>query len=205
MSLLVLSVRSVEISGGASCGTKYSLDTACKSCGSGAIPIGNRVVKEIPEGSGRIFFTEDHELIVDDKLARALQAIGIQSLAQVVDMQANLLPFKELRSEITLPPFSKDTTGYEIEDSCKDCNRDGFYHIPRVDLQLVYENLDPAFNKYNVFATHELFGISCLKEPFSESVFAPPKLLISEKVIAVLKSESIKTDSFKPVKILDKI
>lgn len=95
----------------------------------------------------------------------------------------------------------KYTTGYEIEDSCKDCNRDGFYHTPRVDLQLVYENLDPDFNKYNVFATHELFGTSCLKEPFSESVFANPKLLISEKVVAVLKSESIKTDSFKPVKI----
>ena len=194
-----LSAKSEEISGGPSCGTKYSLDHACKFCGSGAIPIGNRVVKNIPHGLGRIFFTDDHELIVDDRLGIALQAIGIDTLAHVVDLQSNVLPFYELRPEVTLPPFSKLTTGYEVEDQCIYCKRDGFFHIPRVDFKLIYENIDPIFFNYNVLVTYELFGTSWINEPFSDCAFASPKFIVSNKVAAVLKSESIKPISFEPV------
>ncbi len=201
----MLSARSVEINGGPSCGTKYSLEKACKFCGSGASPIGNRIVEGIPPKSGRIFFTDDHELIVDDRLGYALQDIGIHTLVQVVDMQSNVLPFKELRPEATLPPFSKLTKGYELEDQCKHCMRDGFFNIPRVELKLVYENIDPSFFKYNVLTTNELFGTSCIREPFSESIFAKPILIVSDKVVELLKSETIRTDSFDPIKILTNV
>lgn len=133
-----------------------------------------------------------------------LQSIGVNKLAKVVDLQSRVLPFKELRPEVILPPFSKSTTGYEVEDSCKYCMRDGFFHIPRVKLKLVYDDIDPVFFKYNVLATHELFGTSSINEPFSKSVFASPKLIISDLIVEVLKSESIGADSFEPVTILPK-
>jgi len=73
-----------------------------------------------------------------------------------------------------------------MDPPCSLCNRDGFYGIPHVPLQLVYSGQLPAFD---VAETYECFGRSVLRPDFTKSGFARPKLVVSEVIKNILEGE----------------
>ena len=110
-----------EIEGGAEFGTDYDLSDACPDCGVGAIPKGARILKNIPASTKPLVHTYEGEIIVNNAIVKALQSIGVASLIDIHNTQGKVQPFKELRQEAILPPFSAKTTGYETECPCQTC------------------------------------------------------------------------------------
>lgn len=192
----------VKVDGGPLLGTCYSLATACTNCGTGAEPVGPRIIRRFHIPSGNIFITLDREILVNLDLACELEAMGIESIVDVIDVKSGeKLPLKELRAETTLPPFSKGTTGYEREGVCLKCGRDGYFNMPNMPLRLVYEDLTIEYSHKKVLATYERFGNSRLREPFKDSVFAAPKYILNGTVASYIKKACGRRVTIEPVEI----
>lgn len=192
----------INVDGGPMYGTQYSLADACDRCGTGAKPVGPRIMRRFRVSNAPIFLSLDHEILVSLDMADGLRALGVESLADIRGVKTGEeLPLKELRAEATLPPFSKETTGYEREGVCPKCGRDGYFNIPHVPLKLVYRGLAPEYASKKVLATYERFGNSRLREPFKDSVFAMPVYVVSALVASYLKKEAGRRVTLVPVDI----
>lgn len=190
----------VNILGGPYYGTKYTLNSACKRCGSGAEPIGPRLLPEFKSPEYDMFCTTDGEIIVSMTVANALGSVGVKSLEAVIEAgTARRTALRELRAEGDLPRFSSRTVGYERECPCAECGRDGFFEVPDRPLRLTYENLDAYLVGKHVLATFERFGNSRLRSRLEESVFARPLYVVKRAIVDCLRSQHIRGVDFEPV------
>lgn len=90
--------------------------------------------------------------------------------------------FWSLEPEVVLPPWSNRTAGFAVERPCTFCHRDGFFDVLKTRLALVYDTI-PAVD---ILATWERFGNSGLRVPFDKSLFAVPRLIVSDRVREIL-------------------
>jgi len=144
----------------------------------------------------------NHDL-VEPRVADALRAIGVDCLEEVREAKScQQLPYFELRPTVVLPRFSDKSLGIVREDPCPLCNRDGYFAIPYITYALAYERKDlPFFSRKKVMATFEWFGNSKLREPFKDSVFAAPLIIINEEVYRVLYNIPVTAIEYNPVLI----
>ena len=190
--------RLAKVYGGPTYGTKYSLIGACSHCGTGAEPQGPRIMPEFREPQHPILLTFNGEILVNLDTAKSLEALGVGCLEEVQTRTGDLLPLMELRREAILPPFSPKTIGYEREQPCPQCGRDGFFGIPHQPLALVYEALSQQYRGKQVLWTFERFGNSRLRSPFEDSVFAAPLYVVGRGVMERMRGRGI---DFEPVVI----
>ncbi len=183
--MYLLTVKSqINIYGGPNSASFYDMSEGCDCCGSGSVPVGPRYYNLNPDKLKKlnIFLTLDSDIIISKQLAMDIQMSGNTQLDEIFHIKTKeRLPFYVLKPEKIMPRFSKDTTGYERENFCPKCGRDGHFFMPKVPLKLVYdERVDEGYNNVHVAATWELFGNSILRKPFDDSVFASPCFLVDE-------------------------
>jgi hypothetical protein len=196
---IVVTVQ-IDVTGGPSFGTSYDLTNSCPVCGTGAIPVGPRLLRLKRPPSLDIFQTLDGEILVSNALAERLRAVANGVLFEVRDATSReVLPFLEIRAQALLPPFAPSTEGFERERPCNICQRDGYFEIPNVGLHLVFPPLDQAAKLANVLATYERFGNSKLRTPFADSVLARPLFLFSSALADVLRTSTVSGVSFEAV------
>jgi hypothetical protein len=193
--LFVLVVRRQlsTVFGGPHHGTEYSMERACPRCGTGAEQVGPLRLNRFTLPAAAIFLTLDHDVLMRMTLVEHLRASAVTCLGDVIDARsADRLDVLQLKPEATLPPFAPGTTGVTRERACPACARDGHYGIPHVGYGLQYETLDDGLRSKDVLATYERFGTSVLRQPFRDSVFAAPLLVVSGRVAVALRAAGLK-------------
>jgi hypothetical protein len=192
--------------GGPTYGTEYDLSQACPQCGTGAIQITplrlNRT--EIPR-RGAIFQTLDREKLVSPKLAQLLNHAEFRGL-KLRRAQSHSggkdLPWVQLISDVELPPMSASSKGILREGPCPHCWRDGYFHSQQ-PIELEYSSRQVDVNALpDIVHTYEHFGNSVLREPFKNSHFAQPLLLIKPRVFRFFRQQKVRELEFVPVKII---
>lgn len=193
--------------GGPTYGTEFSLDAACPRCGTGARPVGDVILKasDVPK-RGDVFQTLIGEQFVSDRLREELTQAGFTGAAFHDARSAHKrerLSWSQLVARHELPPADSETSGgLRREDPCPDCDRDGYFGTAESPLELRYslsrEDLDdlPDFS-----STWEHFGVSRLAEPFEDSAFAHPLLVVSPRVVKMLRDLKVRGLLFDPVEI----
>lgn len=177
-----------DIEGGPRHGSKYSLASACKHCGVGALRNGPLYINNRKYGKKEMFITSHYDNLVSNSLANELALTGIDCFDDVFVRRGNMkLPFKVLNAEAVLPMFSTATSGYEVERQCEYCKRDGHFSIPHIPIVLKYMNLQGELTSKNVLCTYEGFGNSSLRKPFQASVIATPLPIVSTKFKEVVE------------------
>lgn len=189
--------------GGPSYGTMFDLNQACPACGTGARQTSPLFLdrSETPR-RGDLFQTLDGQILVSQSLAEALGGAGLAalSLEQARDHRTGEpIPWHQLLLVQELPPWHPDSVGFERENECPQCRRDGHFHTGRYPFELVYTaaQLDKA---PDVAWTYERFGNSKLLDDFSESHFAAPQLLVSPRFRDVLAGARVRKVDFLPVR-----
>jgi hypothetical protein len=203
LSVLVVRRLLSKVFGGPHHGTEYSTERACPRCGTGAEQVGPLRLNRFSLPAAEIFLTLDQEVLMRMTLGEKLRASGVTCLADVIDARSgDRLDVLQLTAEATLPPFAPGTTGVTRERPCPVCARDGHYGVPHVLYGLQYETVDDALRSKDVLATYERFGTSVLRQPFRDSVFAAPLLLVSGRVAAALRSANLKYVELHRVQVL---
>jgi hypothetical protein len=192
-SFYLLTVKNIVASATITC-SQYSFVAGCGSCGAGVSMFSNCKVIGLDSQQRGILQTNNGCLLVDANLVYALQSIGFNEMEKVRDGDDNLLPYKQLCLRTSLPPFSNDTTGYEIKDQCTHCVRDGRFVIPGKELHLVYKYVKPDILTHHILKTHEHFGSGkIVLNPITgaidiyQSFFPQPLFIISEHVVRILQ------------------
>ena len=190
---LIVRKQLSAVVGGPRHGTQYSMEKAGPKCGTGADQVGPLRLRRFQPPASDIFLTLDSEVLIRPGLGDRLRDAGVTCLGDVLDAESEAsLDVRQLRPEATLPPFSPDTRGIVRERPCPVCGRDGYYGVPNEPYRLCYGPLDESLASKDVLATHERFGSSVLRQPFSESVFAAPVIVVGARVAAVLKGERLR-------------
>lgn len=205
-------VKQLDVYGGPDQGTRYSMQDACAKCGTGAEQIGPLIVKNLEIPSVDVFCTLDREILISVRLKAILQDAGITCLWPVVDAHTGAeLECAQLIPEAVLPLFSKDTTGYKISEQCAVCHRDGYFDVGRIEgrgrrirvltepRELHYRGLSEGLLKKDLLATWERWGLSRLRDPFKDSVFAKPMYVAGSRLIDALKQANVEGLEFEPV------
>ncbi len=211
--LLRLIIRRAEKGlGGPTYGTRYDLSEACPRCGTGARQVSPLVLDraEIPKG-GHIFRTLDRDILISPELGQSLRDAGVSGfmLGEVKSKTGKTLSsWVQLLSEVELPPMDPTIRGIVkgtgLDSPCPRCGRDGHFAIPKVRSQIVYRAGQVDLHSLpDVVHTYECFGLSRLREPFEQSHFATPLLLVKPKVIKVFQRHKVRRLEFDPVKIID--
>jgi hypothetical protein len=191
--------------GGPRYGTRFTLEHACPRCGTGARPDGDVVLRasDVPK-RGDVFETLDGERFVSDRVRDALLAADVTG-GEFHPVRAartdDPLPWSQLVAPFELPPFDAETTGGVVrEDPCPECERDGYFGTAKSPLELRYA-FEPDYleDVPDLVSTWEHFGRSKLVEPFEESVFAQPLLLVKSRVVELLQKLKIRALKFDPV------
>jgi hypothetical protein len=199
---LVLRKQLTAVVGGPQHGTQYSMEKACPKCGTGADQLGPLRLPRFRPPASETFLTLDNEVLVGLRLGDRLREAGVMCLGDVLDAKSGAsLDVLQLRPQVTLPPFGPETRGVVRERPCPVCGRDGYYGVPHEPYRLCYATLDESLASKDVLATHERFGTSVLRQPFSESVFAAPVLVVGSRVAAVLKAERLRYVELQPVQV----
>ena len=191
--LAVLRVdRAERGEGGPRHGTAFTLADACATCGTGALPVGDVLLKraDVPK-KGDVFQTLDHEHFVSERLREALVAASIigAEFHRVRDAHGgDPLPWWRLVAPFALPPF--------------DDERDGYFGTAQSPLELRYPLSHGELDRIPDFArTWEHFGTSRLAEPFEKSVFAQPLLVAKPRAIEAFRHSKVRGITFEPVAI----
>jgi hypothetical protein len=146
-----------------------------------------------------------NETILPKELAQKLRSSGVTCLRPIVSWQTReSTGFEELLAEAVLPKFAPETRGYEFsrtDPPCPACKRSGYYGIPDEELQLVYRGVAAEVQQRAVLETWERWGISRLREKFSDSRIAGPVQVVSDRVAEILGQS--KGVEFVPVTFLD--
>jgi hypothetical protein len=100
---------------------------------------------------------------------------------------------------VTGSKWHPDSVGFEQENQCGECRRDGHFHTGRYPLELAYPT-HVLGNAPDVTWTYERFGNSKLGDDFSESHFAAPQLLVSPRFREVLVKAGVRNVEFLPVR-----
>jgi hypothetical protein len=188
----------LDIYGGPTEGTEYSLDGACPKCGTGAAQVGPLILLPFKLPKHEMFMTLDREVLVSTRVADLLRTHGFVCVRPVLKRGGQEpLPLAQLVPEATLPRFLPGSTGVTRERPCGVCDRDGYFGIPHVPMGLKYA--PSASSATDLLATFERFGHSRLRTPFKESVFAAPMYVCSARLADFLSTQQLKGVSFEPV------
>jgi hypothetical protein len=139
------------------------------------------------------------------KLAQALDSANISGLELRITQSNKApidLPWAQLIGEKELPPMAPPSKGIEREGQCPQCGQDGYFHSPQpveIEYSISQFTLDDL---PDVVHTYEHFGNSVLREPFKDSHFAQPLLLVKPKVFKVLRQQKVRGLAFVPVSII---
>jgi len=194
--------KGVNVCGGPSSGTEYSMEGACPACGTGALQVGPLTLPRFKAPAADLFSTLDDEILVSGSLGELLLDRGVKCLGPVVrGNSAEPLPFWQLVPEAVLPPFSRATSGIVRERPCPHCDRDGYFGIPHVPATLVYDSLPPPILEKDLLATFERFGNSRLRTPFRDSVFAAPLYVAGARLAEALRAADVRTVVLEPVHV----
>jgi hypothetical protein len=198
---ILLVRKQKEIFGGPSDGGRYSLESACPHCGTGAIRVEPLTLVGESLPSSPIFTTLDFEYLVNQDLAERIRKSGLTCLRQVLD-RATLKPllYEQLLPEAVLPPFSPESTGYERYSPCAHCGRDGYFGTPKRGFDVIYRDVDPSYLLKDCLETYERFGNSRLRPVFRESFFAKPLLIVSPRLADLLRL--VEGVEFEPARFL---
>lgn len=152
--------------------------------------------------------TLDFEYLVADELAAAMRAAGLAGfeLRQVHSSRDHTtpLPWWQIIALHQLPPWAAETAGYERENQCPLCGRDGHFHSNRRPLELVYyrSQVEPE-GLPDIVATYEHFGNGGLREPFEKSHIPHPLLLIKPRVYELFTAHKVRGLEWVPVMLLN--
>ena len=181
-------------------GGKYDLTDSCPICGTGARRL-DPIKLPVSRLKDRVSITLKHEVVIPPRLALAIKTVAPQCLREIRDeVGSGSTPFFEFVPEVTLPPWNASTTGWttsEMDPTCPNCKRDGFFNIPKAPLCLSYDSPIPTFQ---VACTWECFGKSRLQPDFKKSLFAVPFMVVDESIEKILASEQ--GLSFVPVRFI---
>lgn len=162
-------------------GGRYDMEQACPICGTGAVRIDPLFVSPSACKEGIAATLKQQVLVSKDVFGRLSQA-GVKGLRQAVSKKTREpVDFWSLEPEAVLPPWASESRGFEfsqITPPCPACHRDGHFDSVKVSLRLVYDTLPSA----DILATWEHFGVSRMRTPFEKSLFAVPRLLVSDRV-----------------------
>ena len=177
-------------------GGRYDMREACPHCGTGSVRLDPLFVVSSACKAG-VAATYKQQIVVSSDVHARLVAAGVRSLRRALGRNREPVNFWSLEPEMVLPAWSRDSKGFErseIQPPCVFCHRDGFYDRPKESLSLIYD-IDPGVD---ICATWEHFGASRLDASFDKSLFASPRLIVSERVREVL--DGSKGVSFAEVK-----
>ncbi|HUG13552.1 MAG TPA: hypothetical protein VMM78_00925 [Thermomicrobiales bacterium] len=192
--LVLLSiVRAPKGAGGPTYGTEYDLRSGCSKCGSGSEQISALYLKasDLPS-KAPIVETMHGDIVVSTDIARQLEAVmsaGLELRQTRSHIDHRLLPWWQLLPAVTMPRMSLSTSGIEMGDQCPACRRDGHFDHLFQPLMIAYAHDDIATPDAlpDAAITWERFGLSVLKDPFTESNIAPAKLLVKPSIYHVLR------------------
>jgi hypothetical protein len=163
-------------------GGRYDLTGACPRCGAGATRIDPLFASTSMCKEG-VAATYKLQVVVSKSVVERLSAVGVRSLRQLVEKKSRApIDFWSLEPEAHLQRWASASAGYAIEGQCSLCHRDGHFDRAHLPLSLVYDSMPSG----DVFATWELFGNSCLRSPLEQSLFAVPRLVVSDRVREIL-------------------
>jgi hypothetical protein len=169
------------------------MGAACSQCGAGAIRIDPLFLAPsiCKDGVGATYRLQ---VVVSPRIRDKLDDLKVKGLRQALHKKTKApIPFWSLEPTATLPPWSPESHGFchsALDPQCSSCHRDGFYDVPREDLQLVYDSASlPLFRDNDILATWEHFGRSRLVDPFTGSNLASPRLIVSDRVKSALAGE----------------
>lgn len=203
--LLVMTPRVEKGFGGPTHGTEYDLSDACPRCGTGARQTSPLIVDGLEVSSRQsLIQTLDREFLLAPELADRLRERGISGASLLGVKSARhgfTLPWTQLLPTFEMPPMHPSSTGIERERPCPQCMRDGYFHDANHPLELAYTQSSLG-SLPDVVHTFERFGNSGLREPFCESHFASPLILISPDLYEIFRKASVRA-SFEPVRAVD--
>ncbi|MBN1185285.1 MAG: hypothetical protein JXB49_23575 [Bacteroidales bacterium] len=191
---------------GESCNSLYDLRNACESCGTGAELIGNLRVKGFSNIKKDFFQTLDGDFIISKGILGLIKQIKPDlKLHPVIDSKNHILNFYHLNSSKVLPRFSVNSTGYETENQCVNCKRNGYFNsaiigdleknVPTIvsPLCLIYKKNDfNLFSNNLILKTWECAGLS-------------NKVAINNKVVRYARPWIIVNQTFKDILVNAKI
>jgi hypothetical protein len=202
--LFVLRVRTAPRGrGGPSYGSSFDLTDACPTCGTGA-----RLTSELILGGsdiakkGDVFTTLDDDLVVSQQVREALTEAGVTGLElhEVRAHEGEAVPWWAVTAPHTLPQLSSDSGGLVRESPCQTCGQDGFFETGASPPEFRYDLSDDDLSQVpDVASTWEHFGNSRLAEPFTDSFFAPPRLVVKPLVREVLRELKIRGLELDPI------
>jgi hypothetical protein len=165
-------------------GGVYDLANACTYCGAGAVRKDPLFASASACRAG-VAATYKLQVVISKDVFERLSVVGVTCMRPVVDRKKKKpVEFWSLEPEGSLPRWSNASEGFTIEAQCSHCRRDGYFDTPKRSLDLVYATMPAA----DVLATWEHFGNSRLRAPFEESLFAIPRLIVSDRVRDVLSN-----------------
>ncbi|HEY0655282.1 MAG TPA: hypothetical protein VGD65_19245 [Chryseosolibacter sp.] len=200
---------------GESCGSRYSLDFACKNCGTGAQLLGNLNTRGLNSVNENFFSTLDGDFLISMRVYSALISNGIvlHEVSQVEDHRGNPLDFYHLNPRLSFPKLLPQSQGLKVEDQCPVCKQNGYFNeIVIGDLKkeiktyvmpltFHYGGIDRDFlSQSDIFHTWEHLGLSNLRANGNKVIrYARPLLIVTEKVREVFEDLKLEKISFSEV------
>lgn len=192
--------------GGSTYGTQFDLSQACSVCGSGARQASPLILKtgDLP-AKAKVAVTNDSEILFQETVVQELLDSGFpQDVLNAVQAskENTPLPWRQLHPLADLPPMSPETRGIVREDGCPNCGRDGYFSDGEHPIVIQYDINDLDLNGLPpVVATWERFGNSQLRFPIEESHFAPPLIIVKQKIYQILRSLRLRGLDFTPIEL----
>jgi len=190
-------------------GVTYDESAACASCGDGLRQLSPLVLanKEVPKSG--LLGSVDDEVLVHDSLAAEMQEATLTGvrLAEVLDQQGRLLPWKQLMIDAAMPPMIAAARGLVrgragTEAPCPRCGCDGWFDS-------VAEPFLPAYVGESLleipdFArTSERFGTGNWANPIhGKRALASRRLIVRPAVYAFFRARKVRGVRFTPVTVI---
>ena len=201
---------------GEQCKTEYDFTYACDECGTGAEVIGNLRVKSLSNIKKDFFETIDGDFIVSNRFYQNIKSYFANlELNQVRDSKNQLMDFFHFNSNIVLPKFGNNSTGYIVENQCPICKRNGYFcdaQIGNVEtktptiikpLILKYKKRElEEFENSIIMKTWECYGLSN-KIPKGKYLtrYARPLIIVNETMKTIFGNEGITNVDFDKIMI----
>jgi hypothetical protein len=197
---LLLRVATAGLDGGLSFGQQYDRSAACRTCGSGAIPL-PPLPADLPRmGRKHLDATAyDGLLVVSTALAASLDKDGVTGYElEPVRSRSERYPtdrHRWLNVTAELPPCRSDSV-FVIDDPCPTCARSGHFSSYKQPTDLRYDAL-PAGTP-DLARTYEYWGYWRAVPP-AERVGGNQRVVVSQKVRRTFLRVGVRQARFDPL------